>query len=145
MPPATKGYWSRPVSRILCLYGDLSTRPTRRVGEQRHPPPIWPCFRWGLHGRVVTHVAGELLPHHFTLTEQARRFVSVALSVGSPRPSLTEVSLGTLLCEVRTFLPYGPPSGRLQGHYGGCRWMRRRFASSPSEYRYRPQDPHFRH
>lgn len=60
--------WSWPVSRILYLYGDLSMRPTRRVGEQRHPLPIWPCFRWGLHGRPVTQVAGELLPRHFTLT-----------------------------------------------------------------------------
>ena len=66
--PQHRDFWSQPVSRILCLYDDLSTRPTRRVGEQRHPLPIWPCFKRGLHGRVVTHVAGELLPHHFTLT-----------------------------------------------------------------------------
>ena len=46
---------------------DLSTRPTRRLGEQRRRLPIRPCFKRGLHGRLVTQTPGELLPHHFTL------------------------------------------------------------------------------
>ena len=52
---------------------DLSTRPTRRVGEQRHPLPIWPCIGRGLPGQPVARTAGELLPHHFTLTARPSR------------------------------------------------------------------------
>src|SRR5580704_11831243 len=63
---------SWPVSRILYLCGDLSMRPTRRVGGPRHPLPIWPCFQRGLPGRRVTATAGELLPHHFTLASANR-------------------------------------------------------------------------
>ena len=64
--------WSWPVSRILYLCGDLSMRPTRRVGGQRLPLPIWPCFKRGLPGRPVAWTAGELLPHHFTLARRGR-------------------------------------------------------------------------
>src|SRR6185312_9220471 len=31
--------------------------------------PIWPCSRWGLPCRVCCQPRGELLPHHFTLTQ----------------------------------------------------------------------------
>jgi len=34
--------------------------------------------------------AGELLPHHFTLTRKIGRCVSVALSVGSPLLGVTQ-------------------------------------------------------
>lgn len=98
------------------MCGDLSKRPTRRVGGPRQPLPIWPCFRRGLPGQPVAWTAGELLPHHFTLTGRrgievsrscgylgqpipqrlntltprlAKRYVSVALSVGSLRPALS--------------------------------------------------------
>ena len=59
----------------------------------RLSPPIWACWRWGLpcHGRHRPR--GALLPHHFTLTVAAcaalRRYLSVALSVGSRPPGVT--------------------------------------------------------
>src|SRR5436305_1012992 len=34
--------------------------------------------------------AGELLPHHFTLARRSRRYVSVALSLGSPPLGVTQ-------------------------------------------------------
>ena len=50
--------------------------------------PIWPCSGWGLPRPASHPAAGELLPHHFTLTlrwhTSAGRYVSVALSLGSP-------------------------------------------------------------
>src|ERR1700693_6635812 len=55
--------------------------------------PIWPCSRWGLPCRGCCHPRGALLPHHFTLTVAAcaalRRYLSVALSVGSRPPGVT--------------------------------------------------------
>lgn len=85
------------------MSSDLSRRPTRRVHGQYHPLPIWPCFQWGLPGCRVTSNTGALLPHHFTLTTQGkpfvRRYVSVALSVGSPHPRLPEA-----LCPLKSGL-----------------------------------------
>ncbi|KSV17095.1 hypothetical protein CY91_04940 [Dehalococcoides mccartyi] len=52
--------------------------------------PIWPCSGRGLPGQPVTRTAGELLPHHFALTCFHRRYVSVALSVGSPPLGVTQ-------------------------------------------------------
>ena len=74
--------------------------PTRRSpgvssdGDSRtgHPgPPIRPCSGWGLPGLRCYHRSGELLPRRFTLTPPSRegRYVSVALSVGSPRPAVS--------------------------------------------------------
>jgi hypothetical protein len=55
--------------------------------------PIWSCSRWGLPCRWCCHPRGALLPHHFTLTGTAcaalRRYLSVALSVGSRLPGVT--------------------------------------------------------
>src|SRR6202035_2046096 len=55
--------------------------------------PIWPCSRWGLPCHGCCHPRGALLPHHFTLTGAAcaalRRYLSVALSVGSRPPGVT--------------------------------------------------------
>src|SRR5271169_348098 len=55
--------------------------------------PIWSCSRWGLPCRRCCHRRGALLPHHFTLTGAAfaalRRYLSVALSVGSRPPGVT--------------------------------------------------------
>ena len=55
--------------------------------------PIWSCSRWGLPCRECCHSRGALLPHHFTLTVAAcaalRRYLSVALSVGSRPPGVT--------------------------------------------------------
>jgi|GEM_PF-4198765 len=75
-------------------------RPTRKVDGPRHPLPIWSCFQRGLPSRPVTRNAGELLPHLFTLTSASRGgLVSVALSVGSPRPRLPGA-----LCPVKSGL-----------------------------------------
>src|SRR5271170_6656628 len=55
--------------------------------------PIWSCSRWGLPCHGCFHPRGALLPHHFTLTGGActplRRYLSVALSVGSRLPGVT--------------------------------------------------------
>src|SRR5882757_5048822 len=55
--------------------------------------PIWSCSRWGLPCRGCCHPRGALLPHHFTLAGAAcaalRRYLSVALSVGSRPPGVT--------------------------------------------------------
>ena len=75
-------------------------RPTRRPVCGPHTAakgaaclPIWSCSRWGLPCRRCCHPRGALLPHHFTLTGAAcavlRRYLSVALSVGSRLPGVT--------------------------------------------------------
>ena len=75
-------------------------RPTRKphVGHMVRPTgaacfPIWSCSRWGLPCHGCCHPRGALLPHHFTLTGTAcaalRRYLSVALSVGSRPPGVT--------------------------------------------------------
>src|ERR1700761_1919398 len=75
-------------------------RPTRRPVCGPHTAakgaaclPIWACSRWGLPCRWCCHPRGALLPHHFTLTGAAytalRRYLSVALSVGSRLPGVT--------------------------------------------------------
>jgi len=51
-----------------------------------HNPPIWPCSGWGLPAITSLLMAGSSYPPDFTLTPaKPERFVSVALSVGSPR------------------------------------------------------------
>lgn len=131
-----QGSW--PVSRILSLCGDLSMRPTRRVGGPRQPLPIWSCFRRGLPGRPIAGTAGELLPHHFTLTRQGAGSGNWDQSPCTQRPApwtsgtfllhfpsdrsapacLLRDSTGVLPCEVRTFLPdcSRPPPGQLQSY-----------------------------
>src|SRR5258708_15578424 len=74
-------------------------RPTRKPmwatcsGRKAARFPIWSCSRWGLPCRWCCHPRGALLPHHFTLTGAAcaalRRYLSVALSVGSRLPGVT--------------------------------------------------------
>ena len=72
---------SRPVSRVLCPDlsrggGHLSSpdvtiglkRPTRGTGRASLCPPIRSCSRWGFPQPAGHPAAGELLPHHFTLT-----------------------------------------------------------------------------
>ena len=86
---ADGGHLSRPG------VADGLKRPTRR--RAGHPcPPIWPCSGWGLPGLRCCQRSGELLPRRFTLTRRGRRsalacerYVSVALSVGSPRPAVS--------------------------------------------------------
>ena len=65
---------------------------TRGTGRTPFTPPISPCFGWGLPGFRHRCRNGELLPRLFTLADadaSARRYVSVALSVGSPRPAVS--------------------------------------------------------
>jgi hypothetical protein len=52
--------------------------------------PMWSCSRWGLPRPADHPAAGELLPHHFNLTGKYRRYVSVALSLGSPPLGVTQ-------------------------------------------------------
>ena len=71
---------------------DTLKQPTRRHRGPRHCLPIWSCSRWGLPCRPVARLAvrsyrtisplpARLLRH--------RRYLSVALSVGSRRPGVT--------------------------------------------------------
>ena len=80
-----------PVARRL-------KRPTRERGRAVPArsltvrPPVRSCSRWGLPRPTGHPAAGELLPHHFTLTRPygRRRYVSVALSLGSPPLGVTQ-------------------------------------------------------
>src|SRR6185503_3587663 len=89
----------RSVSRVLCpervTQGDdhFSRTPVARRLKRPNPRartgrPIALLFGLAPGGvclaDAVTRAAGELLPHRFTLTALRRRYVSVALSVGSP-------------------------------------------------------------
>jgi len=104
---------SRPVSRVLCprilagrwssIYGRRCRRPPAAnpgTGRASLRPSIWPCSGWGLPSRPVSRplvrsyrtisplpqvrVSGRLKPAFF----EPGRCVSVALSVGSPRPGI---------------------------------------------------------
>ncbi len=107
-PAADSGHPSRPV-----VAGGLE-RPTRgRAG--RPCPPIWPCSGWGLPGLRCYHQSGELLPRLFTLTRRGERYLSVALSVGSPRPAVN----GHPVRWSSDFpLPRPRPEQRPPGHLG---------------------------
>ena len=67
-------------------------QPTRTRRGQRHEVPIWSCSRWGLPCRSVTGLAVRSyrtispLP---AFRRRRRRYLSVALSVGSRRPGVT--------------------------------------------------------
>ena len=97
--PAWEKRQRRSVSRVLCPErvtqgdGHLSRTPVARRLERPNPRartgrPIALLFGLAPGGvclaDAVTRAAGELLPHRFTLTALRRRYVSVALSVGSP-------------------------------------------------------------
>ena len=47
------------------------------------------CTGWGLQRKPVTRNPGELLPRLSILTARRRRFLSVALSLESPPPSVS--------------------------------------------------------
>ena len=65
-------------------------RPTR--GQAGHLLSLYSALlRMGFTQPTGHPAAGELLPHHFTLTPSAsERYVSVALSVGSPLLGVTQ-------------------------------------------------------
>ena len=106
-PEADSRKKSRPLSRVLSWTviplayasprssSDLPGSPCgpHVAAESTARFPIWSCSRWGLPCRWCCHPRGALLPHHFTLTGAAcaalRRYLSVALSVGSRPPGVT--------------------------------------------------------
>lgn len=71
---------------------DTLKQPTRRHRGSRHRLPIWSCSRWGLPCRSV---AGLAVRSYRTISplpaclRKHRRYLSVALSVGSRRPGVT--------------------------------------------------------
>ncbi len=71
---------------------DTLKQPTRRHRGSRHCLPIWSCSRWGLPCRSV---AGLAVRSYRTISplpaclRKHRRYLSVALSVGSRRPGVT--------------------------------------------------------
>ena len=97
-----EGEPSRPVSRIL--YSDkvrvvtihlasvLPPRSSDQPGVRaRRPSTLYSVLlRVGFSQPAGHPAAGELLPHHFTLTLHKERYVSVALSVGSPLLGVTQ-------------------------------------------------------
>ena len=68
-------------------------QPTRTRRGPRHEVPIWPCSRWGLPCRPVTRLAVRsyrtISPLPRPSCDAVRRYLSVALSVGSRRPGVT--------------------------------------------------------
>src|SRR5690606_28365351 len=105
---AVRGPVRRILYRVLCPPGRgdghpsraAVTRrlkqPTRGQGRAARMPPYLALLRVGFARPPRYHDAGALLPHHFTLTPTlrggSRRFVSVALSVGSRRPAVSRHS-----------------------------------------------------
>src|SRR5690606_34213394 len=68
-------------------------QPTRTRRGPRRGVPIWPCSRWGLPCRPVTRLAVRsyrtISPLPRASRDAVRRYLSVALSVGSRRPGVT--------------------------------------------------------
>ena len=68
-------------------------QPTRRHCGPQHSLPIWSCSRWGLPCRSVTRLAVRsyrtISPLPRASGDAVRRYLSVALSVGSRRPGVT--------------------------------------------------------
>lgn len=48
---------------------------TSSLTVQRTTLSYLPCSAWGLPCHLCHHKCGELLPHHFTLTELLRRYI----------------------------------------------------------------------
>jgi len=95
----SKEFLSRPISRVLSWtiihlgYTSPCTSSSLPESSASHTSG----FLFGLapsgvcHAMECCHPCGALLPHHFTLTwsRRARRYLSVALSVGSRLPGVT--------------------------------------------------------
>jgi hypothetical protein len=68
-------------------------QPTRTRRGPRHRVPIWSCSRWGLPCRPVARLAVRsyrtISPLPRASCDAVRRYLSVALSVGSRRPGVT--------------------------------------------------------
>ena len=96
---------SQPLSRILSpcrsRMGDhlstatgypspLAANPRVIARRAVSSPPIWPCSGWGLPGQPVTRLPVSSYLTISPLPRNARRYVSVALSCGSPRLGVTQ-------------------------------------------------------
>jgi len=97
---------SRPISRVLCsVHGGVVTiylAPRLPPGSSSQPgasqaliAPYLALLLMGFARHRCLHRSGELLPHHFTLARSPMprgrwRYVSVALSVGSPLLGVTQ-------------------------------------------------------
>ena len=91
---AGDGHSSKPriTPRPLAADPDLLglKRPRLRPESRWRAVPIWHCSRWGLPCPSCCQSGGGLLPHRFTLAPPKRGgLISVALSVGLPRPGVT--------------------------------------------------------
>ena len=127
---------SRPISRILSSRvsgtGDhpstangcplpLATNPRVLSRRAASSPPIWSCSEWGLPGQPVTRLPVGSYPTISPLPRlAARRYVSVALSCGSPRLGVTQHSALRSSDFPRQFAIAGSPPrspGRLEHVY----------------------------
>ena len=100
-------------------------RPTRIRCEQHQRIPIWPCSRWGLpsHGMLPPMRCALTAPFHpyrfyaslaahcASTLHAKRRYLSVALSVGSRLPGVT--------WHLALWSPDFPPS-QSEDCYSGC-------------------------
>ena len=73
----------------IAAYPNLTPKQSRRPFQAFKQVPIRHCSRWGLPCRSCYQNLGGLLPHPFTLTRKTGGLLSVALSVGLPRPGVT--------------------------------------------------------
>ena len=95
---------SQNVVSVACkpssVEGGHLSRPIVTDGFKRNPEsidgPSQALFRFllraGFTSRTSRQAAGELLPHLSTLTRRSVRYLSVALSLGSPPPGVTRHS-----------------------------------------------------
>ena len=95
-------------------------QPTRTRRGPRHEVPIWPCSRWGLPCRPVARLAVRsyrtISPLPRASCDAVRRYLSVALSVGSRRPGVTwHRALWSPDFPRHRHAPKGPTMTRLPG------------------------------
>ena len=89
-PAVRNGRVSRKPSSVVDGYLSRTVvtrrlqRPTREVGESRHPSPIWSCCGWGLPSKSVTELLVRSYRTVSSLPAFAGGLFSVALSLGSP-------------------------------------------------------------
>jgi hypothetical protein len=135
--PPHDGVSSRSVSRVLYPGGagavTISLGPTLPAGSCDQPgdwpgalsPSIWSCSRWGLHGRRVTTPPVRSYRTISPLPARDGRYVSVALSVGSPPLGVTqhlrpvELGLSSPRCRAAVTQPAGRAYYRAAQQFGG--------------------------
>lgn len=80
--------------RVMIIYLGLALLPassdlTRERSGPLHRSSIWSCSRWGLQGQPVTWLPVSSYLAFPPLPQNMRRYISVALSLGSPPPGIT--------------------------------------------------------